>query len=815
MSQHSLLNASSQVALAALLYDIPYIAQHAQVDPALTNIAPVNPWQLADTDETVLRQIVRLAYHAALGFQPTITTAEPVLSEATSQIRLSSLLEQIRLVPHTPSAETRYVYPLQALSINSLFPQLKTAKQAESASHDYAKLWQTFRTGLDKIPNAHRANLPLWLDHFDSLWQIVTHAIPLTAISPLAAHSKADVSVYDHSKTTAALAVALWRYHQTYPSNLLPEEWHQHKFLLIQGDFFGIQDFIFASGGETRKYAAKLLRGRSFYVSLLMECAALKVMEALGLPSTSQIINAAGKFLIVASNTEETKAKLKIVQQELNQWFLQHSLGQAGIGLAWLGASCNDFTQTHFSHLMKALFEQLEKTKLQRFDLCSANAPVLFGDFLDQFNNDKGVCAIDGRSAASVKLDNKWVSPLAADQIKVGHNLTHYQRLLLTRSSLEHNTLGLAIFGYYVNFSKSEDISGKFGALARTGELLRVIDFSLAQSADEPSWHGYARRAINTWIPRFTTNDFDSFDKYTDTDEIYDKTINEAKTLNHLADEDKRMDASGNWLGVSALMTLKGDVDNLGIIFQQGLGENQANFAKMAGLSRQINAFFSIYLPYLCQNDPTFHNIYTVFAGGDDFFLIGPWHSTLKLAQTMRDKFTEYVAHNPDVHFSAGLAITKAGLPINYLAEMAETALEQAKTHNPQQQTMPPKNAVTCFGHSVAWLEFNQLLDKAQQLNELRQDFSLSTSYLYRLLDLVNLREGLANNPANAIWFSRFQYQTYRMLETWRREGRKLEQAERQRLQKELSLRIASQGIDTHKGNYRIALFTHIYENRR
>jgi hypothetical protein len=53
------------------------------------------------------------------------------------------------------------------------------------------------------------------------------------------------------------------------------------------------------------------------------------------------------------------------------------------------------------------------------------------------------------------------------------------------------------------------------------------------------------------------------------------------------------------------------------------------------------------------------------------------------------------------------------------------------------------------------------------------------------------------------------------MLETWRREGRKLEQAERQRLQKELSLRIASQGIDTHKGNYRIALFTHIYENRR
>ena len=88
-------------------------------------------------------------------------------------------------------------------------------------------------------------------------------------------------------------------------------DWDEEKLLLIQGDFFGIQEFIFATGGETQRRAAKLLRGRSFYVSLLTECAALAILDRLALPPTSQVINAAGKFLIVAPNTDATRAALQ------------------------------------------------------------------------------------------------------------------------------------------------------------------------------------------------------------------------------------------------------------------------------------------------------------------------------------------------------------------------------------------------------------------------------------------------------------------------------------------------------------------------
>lgn len=801
MSNHHFTDVSCQIGLAAFWQSVGIFAKLAgeQTGSVKSYFPTQNP--PANT-QTILQQAEKLAAGE------TLTPSEP--ATATQQL---TLFEQIRLDGKYPELDKlKYVYPLQALSVKSLFP---VQKGTPPKTKDYATLWEAFCHALHEIPKAHRTHLPLWLDHFDTLWQVYAHTIP----SPVA-----SISLYDYTHTTAALAVALWRYQQAEQTNEQGNE-----FLLVQGDFFGIQDFIFASGGETRKRAAKLLRGRSFYVSLLMECAALRIMDSLGLPSTSQVTNAAGKILIVAPNTQETIDQLQAIQQQFNEWFLEHTFGQSGIGLAWLPAKGSDFSHSNFRHLMKRLFEQLETVKLQRFDLCNASNAVFDSEFLSRFDNNKSVCAIDGRSPGNISLkefegrfldkdnqeqEDKWISTLAADQIKVGDCLTKYQRLLLTREDLKHNNLKLAIFGLHVSFTKPEEITGKFGSLACEGKLLRIIDFSLIDQEDKSLWHGYARRAINAWIPKVTEQDFleAQWGKYKDVED--ELVIDATKTLNHLACEDKvpNQDKTGS-IGIASLMTLKGDVDDLGTIFQKGL--DQSSFAKTAALSRQMHAFFSIWLPYLCQTK--FPNIYTVFAGGDDFFLIGPWHSTIKLAQLMQTEFKRYVGENEQVHFSAGLAMTKSGTPINYLADIAETALHKAKIHNfdPNKDTKAPKNAVTCFGCSVSWDNFGKLLQGAAQLNEMREDFDLSTSYLYGLLHLVKLREELDQNPANSIWQSRFQYRTWRMLETRRRDGRKLDEAERRRLQNDLSLKIATQGIETHKGNYRIALFTHLYQHRR
>lgn len=808
-------------------------------------IGPFATWRSSNVDDslinaaarhhkpdTFLQWVVATADRIASGFEREEFERYNDADEGTVTgknhytARQLTLFEQIRVHDQKRTQEYAYRYRLAALSPNALMPVKASGYEPsnnQDAQSEYGELWNGFVAALkDEIPRSHRDNLALWLDHFETLWGCFTHAIP----SATAGNTRPDVSLYDHSRAVAALAVALWRYHHERGDDMSATtqamrdraDWDEEKFLLIQGDFFGIQDFIFASGGETQKRAAVLLRGRSFYVSLLTECAALRILDDLGLPPTSQIVNAAGKFLIVAPNTEAVRACLADLQATLNDWFLQYSWGLAGIGLAWLPASGNNFLSTKkaektcFQQLMERLFAQLERTKLQRLSLCGNSPPnPVFAGYLDAFEH--GECKIDGRSPATHPLEKDvWIGGLARDQIAIGKYLVNHERLLITREPINHNTLQLPIFGYSINFTDNQETSGKFGELARSGALLRAWDFSLPDkdAPDKPLWNGYARRYINAFVPRFTeANEWENekSKKYA-LEEDQPVQAGDLKTLNHLACEDRQPDAQGAWYGVRALMTLKGDVDNLGLIFQHGL--NQPTFAKMAALSRQMNAFFAIYLPYRCQQE--FPNTYTVFAGGDDFFLIGPWYSQICLANKMRGWFAEYTAHNPELHFSAGLVMTKPGLPIPHLAEAAEEALDAAKEHGKSEKPgePAPKNAVNCYSYSVHWREFDELMQRFARLQDLTREHKLSTGYLYGLLQLTDMQARLNECPENALWHAWFAYRTRRMLD--RTKG--LQESDKRRLQQQLADEIANRGIEKFAGAYKIALFTYLYQQR-
>ncbi len=64
---------------------------------------------------------------------------------------------------------------------------------------------------------------------------------------------KPEVSLYDHSKTTAALAAALWRWHEAEGKTDVdarfrtqkPQRLGRTKNPVDTGDFFGIQNFTF------------------------------------------------------------------------------------------------------------------------------------------------------------------------------------------------------------------------------------------------------------------------------------------------------------------------------------------------------------------------------------------------------------------------------------------------------------------------------------------------------------------------------------------------------------------------------------------
>lgn len=727
---------------------------------------------------TFLQWIIATADRAASGFERQTFESYNADAEGETptrknryQARLVTLFDQI-----APARPLEHAYPLAALAPETLFPQARAAiepRDDAAAQAEYAALWRQFLAALDSIPPSHRSQWPLWLDHFDAAWLTFTHAIPSATNRGVVP----DVSLYDHSKAVAALAVALWRWHHETGdvgaeatarlADPQRPDWDKKKLLLIQGDFSGIQDFIFAEGGQTQKAAARLLRGRSFQVSLLSELAALAVLEALQLPPTSQIVNAAGKFLIVAPNTAASTTALAAVKQRLDQWFLAQTFGESSLQLAWLPACCNDLTPAKFSRLVGQLFAQLERAKLARFDLAGHDAvTVCKVDF------SAGACVFDGRRPAETTVDGLPASCLAADQIAIGKRLADpaYTRLLIARAgadiwaSRNVEPLKLDYFGYRIAFARGEEEVGRFGDLAARGELLRCWDMTLPSDPRTPLFNGYARREINAYIP--VTGDGKPID------------------LEQLAQQDG---------GIRALAALKGDVDHLGAIFQQGI--QPYTFARMAALSRQMNAFFAVYLPWLCRSE--YPHTYTVFAGGDDFFLIGPWHSTQALARRMREEFHRFVANQPHISFSAGLVLAKPDLPIRQLAREAEARVDEAKDAG--------RDRLSSHGGPAPWslvaemAAFEDWLDARAQLD------GFSTGFVYRLLALADMAQSA--KPEDAIWQAWLAYRVRRFVVD------KLPKEHRDAAQAEIAGALR-QHLMRGKLAARIALENHLYRHR-
>lgn len=131
-----------------------------------------------------------------------------------------------------------------------------------------------------------------------------------------------------------------------------------------------------------------------------------------------------------------------------------------------------------------------------------------------------------------------------------------------------------------------------------------------------------------------------------------------------------------------------------------------------------LELFFAGYVNTLLkQRYPT---VYSVFSGGDDLFLIGPWDTLAHLAVELEEAFRAFAGHNPCVTLSGALTIAHPKTHIAALAEDCEARLKQVKDQppGPVYPDREGRDAVYFMGQIFTWDDLKDQLETAGRLEQ-------------------------------------------------------------------------------------------------
>ena len=671
---------------------IPFDLSTSLSDDNLDNVKGIASYH--HNPGTALQTIVAVADWCSSGMDRE--EAERAYSEGGKKFaRLIPVFESVDLGGN-PDPAGKYRYQLSPLNPGNetIFPVKDP--EAIDLTGGYKALWDSFIAELRAIP---RTNEERQFNDLVSVLQKYTWCIPSTAQVQMLP----DISLFDHLKTTAAIASTLYSYHMDGDAldRSTIENYEEQKFLIISGDLSGIQSYLFDLSKTNPRGATRILRGRSYYIGLVTQAASQFILRKLGCPITNCIMDAGGRFTLLLPNTEKTKAQLGDLESTITEWCYKNFLGRLVILLDYsVTMSPNDFMDKRFADKLDETSDALSKKKQHKFyEILQQNGKWQLDKFVlvnyEQFK-DYGACYFDDRSPAELKRkyyeedEEKKVNKINHFQYLLGDWLTDMKRIAWNDTDVSDKQISFFDGRVFANFFKSNS----------------VIPDSC-----------YQLNTIKEYFPEHSPGKLMTFED-----------------LSKAGIEDVK----GVKLGKEFLGILKADVDSMGLMFSVGFlkvkGESTRNYlsiSRYTSLSRMLNLFFSDYLTHLREKE--FRNIYNVYAGGDDLFMLGPWEQTINFAVRLRKDFARYCCHNPDIHLSAGISLIKSRYPLRRAADMAEELLEEAKKAG--------KNRLNLFNTVVEWENLSKLTDFKDFLNQSVRDGAseISSSFLNRLLKYHNM----------------------------------------------------------------------------
>lgn len=712
--------------------------------------------------QTHLERVVALADHLSAGERADDTGKHPRQLQSIFCSITGLTDEDGKLI----SAPKEKYLPLKKLAIEQevIFP----VDTIDDSHGTYKELWDGFEDealALKRAFAGDEADPTAYLESLLNLMQQYTWCIPSAYYN-----SVPDVSLYDHSRMTAALAACLVEQNDILVQDLLDalRQWHQEQklaekqgrnpdaiappsilaetdvALLVGGDISGVQRFIYTLSSSG---AAKALRGRSFYLQLLTEAIAHYTLDQLGLPSTNLIYAGGGNFFLL-TGVEQGKI-LHNIKTAVSEKLVKMHQGDLHLILSFIPISAREFDRRKFHQAWSRLHEKLNQAKLQPLISLGKTAFLeKVGAPLGEGGDDNNMCAISGQEIPSDKGvefpsggGTIRISDFSNSLIGLGNRLakaTHLVTVCSAPESIEEINSwedGVRAFGYatlpvdatHNNFEKKEKLA--------LPETIHRIELTTIKQAAKYS-QNLSDRLAQTKAPIIQT--FRSFAQLVPPD-----LDGNPLTFDELADQSKG--------GLKRWAVLRMDVDNLGKLFEQGFNrgvtgqeENNLTLSRMAQLSFSLRLFFEGWLPELGRLDEIGwykNRLYLQYAGGDDLFVVGSWDALPEFAHTIRQSFTEFVSNHPGITLSGGITLAGKKYPLYQAAHNAEYAENLAKSftrHAKREDNGPQqKDALTFLGQVVGWENFGTIAARAHQLEIwCGEDEELSKAVLQTLLSI-------------------------------------------------------------------------------
>ncbi len=592
------------------------------------------------------------------------------------------------------------------------------------SDYNYKKLWEEFEKEFKCI---NSTCIKPFTDTLLALLEKYTTRIPSST------RELPDVSLYDHLKTTAAFAVCLFDYmndKKNFQVMPLPDE---KPFLLIGGDLSGIQKFIYSI---TPRRAAKNLKGRSFYLQLLVENIVYYIIEKLDLFCSNIVYQSGGGFYIIAPNTNNTLDKLKEISNLIEEKLFKFHKTELYLAIDYIPFGEKELFENP-GNLWYDLNEKLGQKKGQRFkNLILTSYESLFIPQED-FKADSGRDYITGEPLVKGALpleknDNStMVNEYTYKQIDLGKKLRDSDFWIQSREKIEYwedkgfEPIGIGYFNYFLTKEEIENMKKELKASIDNVRIKRInnTDFLKTILKGNENTYGFCFYGGND----------------------YPQTDGQPKLFEELTGvifKDRKKEEKLSSPSLVRLGILRMDVDNLGLIFREGFKAQdiKPSFSRYSTLSRNLDLFFTGYINTIWQSKSDYKD-YTqiIYSGGDDLFIVGKWDVLIEMAYDIYGKFKKWTCNNTCFGLSGGMAIVPPRFPLLKAALLAEEEEKRAKDHKYGSEKVKDKNSFSLFGFPFRWdEEFKIVIELKDEIKKMLESKSLVQSFPSDMYNLMS-----------------------------------------------------------------------------